>query len=80
MYFKNKYKKMTKDLLFDKFKYNVKSTDELRKQALRNAYILYGFDGLIKKLQSIPTNDDSGVESNLKSDITFIENEKKKIG
>jgi hypothetical protein len=71
---------MTKDLLFDKFKYNVKSTDALRKQALRNAYILYGFDGLIKKLQSIPTNDDSSVDSNLKSDITFIENEKKKIG
>lgn len=71
---------MTKDLLFDKFKYNVNSTDALRKQALRNAYILYGFDGLIKKLQSIPTNNDADVDSNLKSDITFIENEKKKIG
>lgn len=71
---------MAKDLLFDKFKYNVNASDALRKQALRNAYILYGFDGLIKKLQSIPTNNDPGVDSNLKSDINFLETEKKKIG
>lgn len=70
---------MSKDLLFDKFKYNVNGEEPRRKQCLLNAYILYGFDGLEKKLQTVPTNDSPIAAENIKSDISFVQKEKERL-
>jgi hypothetical protein len=68
---------MAKDLLIDKFKYKITDTDEKRKQSLRNAYILYGFDGLKRKLSSLTVDD--AHKSNLSNDILFLTNEELRI-
>lgn len=70
---------MSKDLLFDKFKYNVNDEEPKRKQCLLNAYILYGFDGLVTKLQSVPTNDSATAAENLKTDTSFVQKEKERL-
>jgi len=48
---KNKSPKKKIDMLHDKFKYDVKSSDKHRYQALDNAIILYGLNDLLSKLQ-----------------------------
>lgn len=68
---------MAKDLLIDKFKYKITDTDEKRKQSLRNAYILYGFDGLKRKLSSLTVDD--AHKSNLSDDILFLTSEELRI-
>jgi hypothetical protein len=68
---------MAKDLLIDKFKYKITDSDEKRKQSLRNAYILYGFDGLKRKLASLTVDD--GSKTNLSNDILFLKNEEMRI-
>jgi hypothetical protein len=68
---------MAKDLLIDKFKYKITDTDAKRKQSLRNAYILYGFDGLKRKLSSLTVDD--AQKSNLSNDILFLTNEELRI-
>lgn len=70
---------MSKDLLFDKFKYNVNDEEQQRKQCLLNAYILYGFEGLVAKLQTVPTNDSPIAAENVKSDISFVQKEKERL-
>jgi hypothetical protein len=68
---------MAKDLLIDKFKYKITDPDDKRKQCLRNAYILYGFDGLKRKLATLTVDD--GNKTNLGNDILFLTNEEKRI-
>lgn len=62
------------DILLQKFKYNPKDSDSRRIQSLRNAYILYGFEGLRKKLESLNIN------SEIKDkDIQFLTKEEIKL-
>lgn len=68
---------MAKDLLIDKFKYKITDTDDKRKQSLRNAYILYGFDGLKRKLSALAVDDENKL--NLSNDILFLKNEELRI-
>lgn len=62
------------DILLQKFKYNPQDSDTKRQQSLRNAYILYGFSGLKKKLESLNINSDIKDK-----DIEFLVKEEKKL-
>jgi hypothetical protein len=68
---------MAKDFLIDKFKYKITDTDDKRKQSLRNAYILYGFEGLKRKLSTLDVDDAN--KSNLSNDILFLTNEELRL-
>ena len=83
-----KYNEKYMDLLKDKFNYNFQNENiKEREQALRNAYILYGFEGLKKKLATLQTelNEvdanklNEFYKNNLKNDINFVEMDQKKI-
>ena len=62
------------DLLIHKFKYNTNDSDPKRQQALRNAYILFGFDALRSKLRSLDTTEEIKVK-----DIQFLNDEERRI-
>ena len=70
-------KKMTMDdLLFKKFAYKLSDCDDKRHQSLRNAYILFGFNALRKKLEKI---SNPMYEKVLSDDIQFLKDEEKRI-
>lgn len=62
------------DILLQKFRYNPQDSDAKRQQSLRNAYILYGFNGLKKKLESLNINSEIK-----KKDVEFLDIEEKKV-